>query len=451
MGRYVLLFMFIITGFFTSAQGVKDRIEKAFKVFENDEQLSNAISSFYVIEAESGKVVFDMNSRTGLAGASTQKVITAATAFDVLGKDFKYKTTITRKGDLLFVNGAGDPTLGSDRYGGTKEKLIFQRILDECKKAGLRNIKEFNVRSETEDLIPPGGWINDDLGNYYGAGSQTLNWKENQYDLVFIPGKKSGDTTKIDSIKTTYAFWDQIINHCKTGPAGSGDNAYIYFIPAYEKILVKGTIPAGPERFTIAGSDPWPALSMEKSFYDFAGCFVLDGTNKGVSQDITEVRLMDIYSPSLDSISYWFLKKSINLYGEALIKTIGLQRKNSVETDSGVSAVREFWKEKGIDPNELNIYDGSGLSPLNRLTTHAQVEVLRYARTQPWFNSYFAGFPEYNGMKIKSGTISDVKGFCGYHTSKEGKTYIFSFLVNNYNGKSSSLVAKMFRVLDELK
>jgi D-alanyl-D-alanine carboxypeptidase/D-alanyl-D-alanine-endopeptidase (penicillin-binding protein 4) len=54
-------------------------------------------------------------------------------------------------------------------------------------------------------------------------------------------------------------------------------------------------------------------------------------------------------------------------------------------------------------------------------------------------------------MTMKSGTISDVKGFCGYHNAKDGREYIFSFLVNNYSGKTSGLVQKMYRVLDELK
>jgi D-alanyl-D-alanine carboxypeptidase/D-alanyl-D-alanine-endopeptidase (penicillin-binding protein 4) len=54
-------------------------------------------------------------------------------------------------------------------------------------------------------------------------------------------------------------------------------------------------------------------------------------------------------------------------------------------------------------------------------------------------------------MKMKSGTINGVKGFTGYHRSKEGRTYVFSFLVNNYNGAASSLVQKMYKVLNELK
>jgi len=52
---------------------------------------------------------------------------------------------------------------------------------------------------------------------------------------------------------------------------------------------------------------------------------------------------------------------------------------------------------------------------------------------------------------MKSGSISDVKGFCGYHTSGDGAQYIFSFLVNNYSGTSSGVVKKMYQVLDSLK
>ena len=112
---------------------------------------------------------------------------------------------------------------------------------------------------------------------------------------------------------------------------------------------------------------------------------------------------------------------------------------------------QEFWKDKGIPQTELNLVDGSGLSPLNRVTTHAQVTVLLYARKQPWFTGYQNAFPEYNGMKMKSGTISGVKGFCGYQTSSDGKEYVFSFLVNNYNGSSSLLIQKMYKVLDNLQ
>jgi D-alanyl-D-alanine carboxypeptidase/D-alanyl-D-alanine-endopeptidase (penicillin-binding protein 4) len=133
------------------------------------------------------------------------------------------------------------------------------------------------------------------------------------------------------------------------------------------------------------------------------------------------------------------------------MKTIGFSKKGIGSTESGIDIIQDFWKEKNLYPNELKIVDGSGLSPLNRVTTHAQVEILKYARSKVWFSGFLTSLPEYNGMTMKSGTIRGVKGFAGYHTAKNGKEYIFSFLVNNYNGSPSALVSKMYRVLDNLK
>ena len=73
----------------SSAQSISPKLQKAFQQFENDSQLKHAISSLYVINAKTGQVVFDKNSQVGLAGASTQKIITASTAFELLGKDYQ--------------------------------------------------------------------------------------------------------------------------------------------------------------------------------------------------------------------------------------------------------------------------------------------------------------------------------------------------------------------------
>ncbi|MCY7311514.1 MAG: D-alanyl-D-alanine carboxypeptidase, partial [Chitinophagaceae bacterium] len=91
--------------FITTAQTVTQKLQKAFQRFESDSQLKHAISSLYVIEAATGQVVFDKNSQAGLAGASTQKIITAATAFELLGKDYeyvtKYSVDATKAGDII--------------------------------------------------------------------------------------------------------------------------------------------------------------------------------------------------------------------------------------------------------------------------------------------------------------------------------------------------------------
>src|ERR1044072_6449967 len=95
-----LFFAFYIWLFSLSAQTIGQKLQQEYQQFESDSQLSHAISSLYVINAKTGEVVFDKNSQVGLAGASTQKIITAATAFELLGKDLRYKTELGYIGKL---------------------------------------------------------------------------------------------------------------------------------------------------------------------------------------------------------------------------------------------------------------------------------------------------------------------------------------------------------------
>jgi len=460
----------LVTG--TIAQQVSQRLQKAFQQFETDSQLKHAISSLYVIDATTGEVVFEKNAQVGLAPASTQKIITSITAFELLGKDFRYKTQFGYQGVIagrklngkLFMLPSGDPTLGSWRYESTKEANVINRVVKRIMSLKIDSADFLLAIDDSHFEVNniPDGWIWQDIGNYYGAGSYPLNWRENQYDIALRSGSNIGDDVEIAGIKPGLYGPHEIQPKLKSAAKGSGDNAYIYMPVGIAPAYIKGTIPVNEKQFTISGAMPNPVNEFQSRLLDtlersgISGRYAPAATfNTGQEfAPITEKNATIIhteYSPTLDSIIYWFLKKSINLYGEALVKTLAYEKKGFGSTDSGVAIIRKFWKEKGLDPDELNMADGSGLSPLNRVTTHAQVAALQFAKTRDWFPSFYDALPEYNGMKMKSGTISDVKGFCGYHRSKEGKEYIFSFLVNNYNGRTSGVVNKMFTVLNELK
>ena len=54
-------------------------------------------------------------------------------------------------------------------------------------------------------------------------------------------------------------------------------------------------------------------------------------------------------------------------------------------------------------------------------------------------------------MKMKSGTIGGSKAFAGYHSAANGRQYTFAIIINNFDGNASTLVQKMYKVLDELK
>lgn len=154
----------------------------------------------------------------------------------------------------------------------------------------------------------------------------------------------------------------------------------------------------------------------------------------------------------MDSLVYWFMRRSINLYGEALVKTIGLEKTGTGSLDSGLAVIKRHFSEKQLAlPAELRIIDGSGLSPSNRLTAEALVKLLIYAKKQSWYPEFQASFPGFNNMRLKSGTIRGAKSFSGIHEGSDGRQYAVAIIVNNYDGTSGSIVAKMYKLLDLLK
>lgn len=467
--RITLILCFL--AFVSSAQSLKQKIESAYTQFENDPQLKYAVSSLTVLNAETGEVIFSKNGSVGLASASTLKTVTSATAYHMLGRDFTWQThlgytgTITHSGVLngdIIISGGGDPTLGSWRYSKTKSQEIFNTFIDAIKKAGIRQIKGRILADDhlfgTQTL--PVGWIWQDIGNYYGAGPNALTWHENQFDMVFKPGEKPGDATTLVCTTPELSYL-KIVNEVKTGSPGSGDNVYAYSAPYSEIIYLRGTYGIDLKK-TISGSIPDPAFELAFRLRD-----TLNNIGIKVAMPATTARrlsldgpfgllnpapLVTVTSPPLDQVVYWFNRKSINLYGEHLIKTLAWKFGKEPTTPEGVKIMKNFWKERlGIDPDEMNVSDGSGLSPQNRITTSAMARILQSIKKETWFNTYYESLPTYNDMRMKSGSINDVLGYTGYEESSSGIPVVFSFLINNYNGSSSAVKQKMFKVLDTLK
>ena len=461
-----LLFLFIAQ--LAAAQKLEQRIAKAYEHFEKDEQMRYAISSLTVLNTETGQVVFSKNSDIGLASASTLKTVTAATAFHVLGADFTYQTTLSYSGSItdgtltgdLIITGSGDPTLGSPRYAKTKEQAVLDNWVAAIRKAG---IKKINGRIIGDDSLfgtasLPIGWLWQDMGNYYGAGAPSLCWRENQYDLIFNPGKVGEPATLV---RTQPAMgYLQIINEVSTGKPGTGDNVYVYSAPYSNLVYLRGTYASDLHKL-VSASLPDPAFECAYRLHE-----TLNRVGISVSGQVTTSRrltgehitvplasnTLDMHqSPTLSQMVYWFNQKSINLYGEELIREIAVKQGKPGSTENGAEAVRDFWHERlGIDKNAMNIIDGSGLSPATRITTRAMALILQSAVKEPWFGSYYESLPLYNNMKMKSGSISDVLAYAGYQDNN-GAKLCFSFIVNNYNGSTSGIKQKMFRVLDELK
>jgi D-alanyl-D-alanine carboxypeptidase/D-alanyl-D-alanine-endopeptidase (penicillin-binding protein 4) len=141
----------------------------------------------------------------------------------------------------------------------------------------------------------------------------------------------------------------------------------------------------------------------------------------------------------------------VNLFGEALIKAMAYEKFKNGSTDTGIALVKEYWSKHGIEKSALNMIDGSGLSPANRITANSLVSVLQFAKSRPWFSLFYNALPEINGIKMKDGYISGVRSYTGYVKSKNGTDYIFAFIVNNFDGSASTAREKIWELLNILK
>ncbi len=437
------------------AQTLSQKLDKSVKDLLDSPSGNSANLSLYVADAQ-GNLVYEYQGNKGLSTASTQKIFTAGAALEILGKDYRYTTSASYSGTIsngglsgdliLFSN--GDPTLGSWRYEGYKPENFKQKLITSIKEKGITSIKGNLVIDDSyfDFQNTPGGWPWNDMGNYYGAGVWGVNWRENQFDL-----KINGANIQSTNVELPNVHW---VSEVKIG--GNSDQSLIYTAPNSEVAYINGTLPAG-KTMTVSGAIPNPPLTLgyeiktllKDNNIEFNGEVLTASRQKIKGQKIVDFPKTNVFfeykSPTLDKIVYWFLRKSINLYGEDLVKTLSAQKGNPGSFTEGISLLKSFWKAKGINASMINFADGSGLSPQNYVSAKAEVQALVYAKKQMWYNDFFEGFPtQGNGMKMKSGTMKDTKSFAGYHNN-----YTFSIIINNY--QSGNISEVLYKILNNLK
>jgi D-alanyl-D-alanine carboxypeptidase/D-alanyl-D-alanine-endopeptidase (penicillin-binding protein 4) len=463
-----LFFFFLLSSILTFAQAPIKKLEQAFNTLISDPQAKYALTSLCVLDATNGQTIFARNENIGLATASTLKTVTSATAFALLGKDFQYQTTLAYSGSLdasgtlhgsLIIIGGGDPTLGSWRYDTTKEGFILNQWVTAIKQAGIKKV-DGNIIGDDSlwgSQTTPDGWVWQDIGNYYGAGASALSWRENQFDL-HLRANGANDNVAIQKVIPEMPYL-KIINELKPGAEGTGDRVYAYLPPLASTAYLRGTWAVGISKPGISAALPDPAFDAAFRLQDTLRrigipASAVPTTTRQLKADqqplplITQ-KLSTISSPTLSRIIYWFNKKSVNLYGEHLLKTLAWKAGKEGTTKNGAASVISYWTGRGLDRDALNIIDGSGLSPGTRVTTSAMASILFQSQKESWFADYYESFPENNGMKLKSGSINDVSAYAGYYTDPAGRKYIIVININNYSGPGIN--KKLFKVLDALK
>lgn len=443
---------------------------------QNDDDLAHANWGFCLMDPGNGQVLAQFDKDRSLVPASGMKAITTLSALQILGSEYSYTTTlehdsIITEGVLqgnLYITGSGDPSLGSNRIAGYHSfDTLVNDWAKQLKSKGIKTIKG-NIIADAgafEDYSTPGSWNWDDIGQYYGAGPFGLNVYENAYTLYFSSTKT---TSRLDSIYPSIEGLT-VFNDTKVG----GGDAFIFGAPDSYYRYVVGGVPASRKQFTVEGSMPDPPLFLATELKK-----ALEKNSIIVEQQPTTMYALKRIGIKLKNKRTVLLKhtsapisemikqtnaESINLYAEALLKTIGKYQLNDGSTVSGVKVVRSYWTEKGLDLKGFNMEDGSGLSRLNVITPQQMCNFLKYAYSKNNFNVFknslavagetgtmenlCTGTIAEGNIFAKSGSMSKVRSYSGYVKTQSGQLYCFSIIMNNYTCGSAEIRQKLEKMM----
>jgi len=439
--------------------------------FVNNPILENATISLLVKDVETNQILYQFRSKSSATPASTMKLVTTATALELLGPDFRFQTTLEIDGRVngdsvlygnLYIRGGGDPTLGSSRMG---DDDFLTKWAVAVKQAGIRKIKGRIVADsglyDREGINPKWTW--EDIGNYYAAGSYGISYLDNTYGLVLRSGKVG---TMPEILRTIPEIPALTFENFLLSTNISFDSAYFSGAPHSNLRSLTGEIPANHTTFTIKGDIPNPGLLLAHHLHNKLvqnGISIWESpTDKAVKTNNRKVIYTHV-SPPLSEIVTETNVKSNNHYAEQIFRYLALKI-NPVATSNGaVRVIKSFWKSKGLPVEQLFMYDGSGLSPVDAVSAQFFVDILTYMRTKSLNNKVFMNSLPVSGesgtlssflektplqgkVRAKSGTISRVKSYAGYIDVK-GKSYTFAILVNNAAGSTKAVTREMEKFL----
>ncbi len=393
------------------------------------------------------------NSQLRLTPASLTKIVTTATALQLLGPDFTYKTNISYSGTIqdgeltgnLIINSDGDPTLGSSFFSDTKPELLLNKIAEVIQSKGIKRIQgKIIINADTVSYAAPRLW--EDMGNYYGASPHGFNYMDNTIN-VYLKSGQAGTKCKVAS---TYPEFDPFQLDCRVLAANhKKDSAYVFGVGSMQEWWIEGSIPENRNTFKIKAAMPNPQLVFVNHLTKQLKEQGIEVHNQDIERE-SEIHLIyNHYSPSLAEIIKVINHKSNNLFADQLWLTMAMTMKGKADWDLGRCVFEEYWKDRIDYQSHFKLKDGSGLSPKNLISPKGMVQLLNWMEQKsPYFpffkNSLAEGgksgtlrsvfkHPQLKGKIYgKSGSMESVLGYCGYLTTSNGNSYAFCMIANHY-------------------
>jgi serine-type D-Ala-D-Ala carboxypeptidase/endopeptidase (penicillin-binding protein 4) len=374
-----------------------------------------------VVNAESGKAVYEQNPDKLFLPASVTKLYTCVTALAELGPDFRFETPVYRRGEVkdhvldgdLILVASGDLTFGGRRgkHGGT----LFCDNDHTYANGGSSNaqLTDSDPLYALDDLARQvAASVNEVKGEVLiddrlfartrssGSGPEIVSpilVNDNVVDIIITPASKEGEpgTVRIRP-ETAYVQMDADV---RTGGEGSPPRVTVEGTGAAQ-FMVRGRVPLKSEPVVRIQPVDEPNLWARALFIEALrrhGVKVAASLYRPRRFDLPgrEARLPRIAEyksePLAETIKVT-LKVSHNLYASTLPVLVGL-RHGTGTIEDGLRQQAKLLRGFGVPPESVSFAGGAGGAQADSATPRATVGLLRAMAKHPSAREYFDALP----------------------------------------------------------
>lgn len=360
-----------------------------------------------------GKTLYERNPDLHVMPASNQKLLSTSFALATLGPEFRPQTKIWKLRDRVVVESSGDPS------------LTYAQLAEARKTLKLSGRQPVYVKQAYQVGVPD-SWEVDDLPNRYAAKVTAFCFDQSAFELWSDKGKPE---------LRPGAFGVKLVHDPSLAPGKSE------YDPLKKVARYGDDLPQAETRLdTLALPEP-----------DEAAASVLG--KKMIATDKVPDRAPDlvIQGKPLREIMKTCLVNSDNNMAEnfLLMASAKLGDIHDNPYKHGRENVTKFLTQVvGIDGTDFHYFDGSGMSRHNFVTARTIAKLLAWANRQPtgplWKSCLVS--PSNGTLKRrlegvdfhgKTGSLDQVVALSGYVRSKEGKDFIVSVVLNQFNCSSA--------------
>jgi D-alanyl-D-alanine carboxypeptidase/D-alanyl-D-alanine-endopeptidase (penicillin-binding protein 4) len=375
------------------------RMQAALREILAESALRRTRVGIRVMEARTGRLIFEKRGTTLMDPASNQKVLATTTALVRLGADWRFRTELTGPapdadgvvaGDVV-LRGSGDPTVTGADLTAMARWLADRgaRRIDGAVVADPRRLGSDQPAGADDDASDEAA-APDDTGEEAQRVSPRAPLVVN-HGLMSIrvrPGASAGWPAEVTTAPTGESF---VIRNSARTKAGGKTRVSVRLSLAGARIEVEiaGKIALGHRALVYRRRVPQQALYsavLLRAALEGAGIAVRDPSRVGPPRAKAPLAtlLARHESAPLVVLLRRINKDSDNDHAERVLETAGAEVYGGPPTtDKGLRLLREVIGELGLPPGSYVPKNGSGLGHANRITADAMAELLRALYLDP--------------------------------------------------------------------